>query len=344
MEEIRTCNNRCIFCFVNQLPRGLRKTLYVKDDDFLLSYMYGNFITLSNLSQADIKKIIASRLEPLYLSVHSLNHKIRKLIFGTENHLTGLQNFKTLGKNSIDMHIQVVLCPHINDGNALIETLEELIFGYSSVKSVGIVPVGLTRFNHNPRLRPVDYNLAAETIELVDNFNQQHNSYHRVFLSDEFYIIARRGFPGYQSYYDFCQINNGVGKSREFIHDFKKEVKGKYGAGVLLVTSEYGSYVYKQLARELGYDLGFKLLTVKNNFFGTTIKATGLLSGSDILKKLEIIDFTNYSRIIIPYCIFNQDGVTLDGYKKEHILGINAKLMCVEENANKLTGVLHKYG
>ncbi|MEA2016519.1 MAG: DUF512 domain-containing protein, partial [Actinomycetota bacterium] len=146
-KNIKTCNNNCIFCFVKQLPRNLRSTLYVKDDDFLLSYMYGNFITLTNIGKKDLERIVRYRLEPLFVSVHSLDREVREVVFGNKKNMKGIENLKFLDKNGIKTNIQIVLCPGINDGNNMRNTLLNLITGYRNIMSIGIVPVGITKYN-----------------------------------------------------------------------------------------------------------------------------------------------------------------------------------------------------
>jgi len=341
MSSIKTCNNRCIFCFVDQLPSGLRSSLYIKDDDFLMSFMYGNFITLSNLRELHIQKIIKSRLEPLYVSLHSLDMQVRKQIFGTGRHLKGLKNFKELAQSQISMHVQIVVCPHINDGDRLIETLDELVLSYPSVKSIGLVPVGLTKYNRHTSLKPFTAKQAQETLDTVTGFTKLKKVENKVFLSDEFYIIAGKSFPSYQYYSKFFQINNGIGKSRDFMESFKRLAPSSLKTRALIVSSEYGSYVFNQLYQEIEMKGRLPLLTVKNNFLGTSIKATGLLCGADIINQLKKINFDRYSVVILPDCIFNEQGLTLDGYKKENILSINDKLRIIKENAKELIGELY---
>jgi len=345
VDRIKRCNNRCIFCFVEQLPPNLRKSLYIKDDDFLLSFMYGNYITLTNLGKKDTERIIKSRLEPLYVSVHSLDSEIRKRIFQTDNHTRGLGNLKKLDDNGISMHAQIVLCPQINDGKNLVDTLYRLTNEYRSIKSVGIVPVGITRYNKNRMLKAVDKKNAQNTIDMVYEFNKKFKTLDRIFLSDEFYIIAGRSFPAYKSYYMFPQIENGIGKSRNFIAEFKGTA-GKNilpdTRGVLAVTSEYGQYVFEVLKSEFQkFSLRFKVLAVKNNFLGGNVKVAGLLSGTDIIDRLKNVNLNGFRKILIPDSIFNYQGLTIDGHKKEDIVGkIDGKLIFTGEQAKNLIGEL----
>ncbi|MGM0365467.1 MAG: DUF512 domain-containing protein [Actinomycetota bacterium] len=344
MNSIRKCNNRCIFCFVDQLPSSLRKSLYIKDDDFLLSFMYGNFITLTNLKSKDLDRIIRYRLEPLYVSVHSLNGEIRKKIFGSFNHTRGLHNLKKLDEGGIGMHIQIVLCPRINDRDNLLDTLQRLVTEYRYIKSIGIVPVGITRYNKNRMLEAVDREEARNTISMVEEFNIKYKTGDRIFLSDEFYIIAGLGFPDYASYHTFPQIENGIGKSRNFINQFKDMAEKKMLENlpaVLLITSEYGKYVFSMLEKELkGFNISFNLMAVKNQFLGGNVKVTGLLAGTDIAESLRNTNLSRPGKILVPDSIFNPRDLTIDGYKKDSIRKLDNKIRFTKEEAKNIIGEL----
>ena len=218
IKKIKKCKNKCIFCFVDQLPENLRPSLYVKDDDFLESFKHGNFITLTNLSRKDIDNIIRYRLSPLYVSFHSANDNVRKYIFGTERHKKSIELLKILDTEKIKINIQIVLCPGINDKEDLINTLDFLNSYLKNIISIGIVPIGITRFNKNPDLISFDKENSAELIESVNKYAEKR-SVNNIFLSDEFYIIAKKDFPEYDIYGNFPQIENGVGLCRNFIHE-----------------------------------------------------------------------------------------------------------------------------
>lgn len=318
--------------------------MYLKDDDFMLSFMYGNFITLTNLNSEDISRIKKSRLEPLYISIHSLDKQARKKIFQTDNHALGLVNFRKLDDSGISTHVQIVLCPHINDGDILRDTLFRLNSEYSNIKSIGIVPVGITRYNKSKYLRAVDKKTAENTIEMVESFNKRFGTEGLIFLSDEFYINACQNFPGHEHYRNFPQIENGIGKSRDFIFEFKSMAEGKklnQSPEVLVITSLYGEYVFNVLKNEISsLTLDFDVMAVKNNFLGGNVGVAGLLGGEDIMDSLKKVIPGPFKKILVPDSIFNKEGLTIDGFSRESIGKISNKLIFIEENAKSLIGEL----
>ena len=355
MKETTCCKNKCIFCFIDQLPGNLRPSLYIKDDDYLLSYMYGNFITLTNLSGKDIKKIIKYRLEPLYVSVHSLDPGLRSIIFRNKDHLRGLSNLKTLDDANIKTNIQIVLVSGLNDGKNLIETLDGLISDYKNIISIGIVPAGITRYNKCQSLKPFNSEETGYTIDIVDDFNKNYYNnapgQKKVFLSDEFYIMAGRDFPSYKSYGDLCQIENGIGKSADFLYRVRTSIKklsgnlhlfSHYGQKSLIVSSEYGATILEKAfenitkgvcIHELSKSIAAtRILTVYNNFLGGNVKATGLLSGTDIISSLRKTDTSKYNNIFIPDSIFNSDGFTIDNLSRDNIMESCNNIFLVDES------------
>ena len=353
MKETTCCKNKCIFCFIDQLPANLRPSLYVKDDDYLLSYMYGNFITLTNLSGKDIKKIIKYKLEPLYVSVHSLDPGLRSIIFRNKDHLRGLSNLKILDDANIKTNIQIVLVSGLNDGRNLIETLNGLISDYKNIISIGIVPVGITRYNKCQSLKSFSSEETGYTIDIVDDFNKNYcnaRGQKKVFLSDEFYIMAERDFPAYKSYGDLCQIKNGIGKSADFLYRVRtsiKELSGNlrlfshYGQKSLIVSSEYGAAVLEKAFEDIAKSTcvhepgksiaATRILTVYNNFLGGNVKVTGLLSGTDIISSLRKTDTSKYDNIFIPDSIFNSDGFTIDNLSRDNIMESCNNIFLVDE-------------
>ncbi len=204
----RLCKNNCIFCFVNQLPRGLRDTLYIKDDDYRLSFISGNYISCTNLKNKDIQRIIDYKLSPLYISVHSTNADIRKTLLGVDDTISILEILKKLVSAGITIHAQIVLVPHINDGIYLQESLQDL---YDiGVKSVAVVPVGLTKFRNNLiEIEPFSVLQARNTIKIIEKFYNLHNNF--CYASDEMYQIAQLDIKDYEYYDNFPQLENGVG-------------------------------------------------------------------------------------------------------------------------------------
>lgn len=352
MKRIRRCKNKCIFCFVDQLPPDLRPALYIKDDDFLFSYMYGNFITLTNLSSTDIGKIVKSKLEPLYISIHSLDPDIRNILFGNKNHLKAIKLFKILDDAGIRSNIQIVLVPGINDSKDLKNTIGKLHEEYKNIDSIGVVPVGVTKYNKNKKVRPVDSKEARKTIKILDQLKKKYgkNLSDTVFLSDEFYILAGKNFPSFDNYGKFFQIENGIGKSTDFLdeiknnlHDLlKNDLIRRNNLNILLITSEFGAVILEQAVIMIldllnnstnpGQNISIDIAVVKNIFLGGNVKVTGLLSGADIIEKFKNINTKIYDSIFIPDSIFNNDGLTIDDIDKLKIKTINKKIRIIPEN------------
>lgn len=292
--EIRECCNNCIFCFINQLPKGLRKTLYVKDDDFRMSFSNGNYVTLTNANKKDLKRIEKLRLSPLYVSVHAVTPRIRNSMLCNHNAGNIVKIIKRLSKK-IDIHAQIVLVPGFNDGEELKKTLIAIV---PYVKSVAVVPVGLTKFRAKlPRLRPVNQQEAAETIDAIDTMRELCQKYfgsHKVFAADEFYILADRDFPDVDYYEDFAQIENGVGMITKLKAEFDDAITNckppKTNREVSIATGLHAFQTIKSLCVLLQHkykNVKVYVYPIVNNFFGTTVTATGLLTGGDLIEQLE---------------------------------------------------------
>lgn len=324
-KRYRGCPNKCIFCFIDQLPKGLRKPLYFRDEDFRLSFLHGSFITLTNLSEQDIQRIINQRLSPLYISVHTTNESLRKKMLGNPEAPEIIPLIRRLAEHRIQMHTQIVLCPEINDGAYLEKSVYELSLFYPWVKSLAIVPVGLTRFRKGlPELKAANKEYAKRLIRLVDHwqlyFRKKYES-NFVYAADEFYLLAGLDIPTKKYYDEFYQIENGVGLVREFLDDFKRKQRFlprslKYKYRLTLVT---GGLAYKFMS---GYildrlkkikNLKVNLVKVKNNFLGESVTVTGLLSGGDILKALKKSGESDL--IMLPPNCLNPDGYFLDNLK-----------------------------
>lgn len=367
MDKIKTCANKCIFCFIDQLPDNLRPTLYIKDDDYIESYTSGNFITLTNLTGKDIEKIIRFRIEPLHVSIHSFDHSVREIMFGNSKSISALDAFYKLDKNEIRTNIQIVLCPGINDGTDLENTLTILISEFKNILSIGIVPVGITSFNRNRLLKSFDRDLSKKLIDFTDDFrnaNKNNRNSKKIFLSDEFYIMAGRDFPEYKYYGRFLQIQNGIGKTADFINDFNKEAmkannteagiysimaKKNDGKKTLILTSEYGKHVLKMVFSFHKNKAGLlnkiripDIIAVKNNFFGGNVKITGLLSGKDIIKKIYLLDIEKYKSILIPEIIFNKDGLTIDDLRIEDLKKASPLIIAVRDSGKELYSTLRE--
>jgi putative radical SAM enzyme (TIGR03279 family) len=319
----KSCKNACMFCFVHQLPKGLRKALYFKDEDFRLSFLHGNFITLTNTSDADIERIISQRLSPLYVSVHATDEKLRKEILANPRIPDIMPQIQKLAGGRIEMHAQIVLCPGINDGEYLEKSVRDLSVFYPHVKSLALVPVGLTRFREKlPRIRPVGKAHSTRIVQMVDRWQRAFRRKWRcgfVYAADEFFTKAGIDVPAARYYDEFPQIENGVGMMRQFLDDFRanrkllpKSLKGDLT--ITLVTGVSAFRLIKQIVSErLSSISGLKvqIIVVKNEFFGTSVTVTGLLTGGDILCALRSNKRLGDIVLLPPNC-FNENGVFLD--------------------------------
>ncbi|VAX28829.1 PDZ domain protein [hydrothermal vent metagenome] len=311
--RIKTCRNRCVFCFVSQLPKGLRRSLYIKDEDFRMSFLYGSYITLSNITPAEKKRIIEQRLSPLYISVHSTDRETRNTLLGNNNATDIMKELKWLAKNRIRIHVQIVLCPGYNDGDKLVSTINDLHKFYPYVSSIAVVPVGLTRHRKSP-LKPVGKDVALETVAIISDFQKRFMKKHGdalVYGSDELYIRAEKKFPPLKYYGEFPQIENGVGLVPLFLHKAAriKSVKSPSGQRFLAVT---GVSFYPFLSRfieRLNSRVCVDVIPVVNRFFGETVTVAGLLTGRDIIQSVADVS-SDYDVLLLPDVIF-RDGQDL---------------------------------
>lgn len=290
------CANRCLFCFVEQMPPNMRRTLYVKDDDYRLSFWHGNFITLTNLREDHWRRIAQQRLSPLYISVHTTNPKLRQLMMG--NKIAGriLEQLRYLAKAGIEMHTQVVLCPGLNDREELQRTLADLSGLWPAVRSMAIVPVGLTKFRaSDEQLRSFRPEEAAQVLQWVikkqDDFMARWDNPF-IFAADEFFLLSGMPIPAAERYADFPQLENGVGLTRLFLDewelvkaDLPRQVPKRK---VTLATSVLGAKALRPLLEELNAVPGLEVAAavIINRFFGERITVTGLITGRDLLAQL----------------------------------------------------------
>jgi len=322
--DIRRCGNACVFCFIDQNPTGLRDELYVKDEDYRLSFLHGTYVTLTRLREEDLVRIVRQRLSPLYVSVHATDtaKRLKLLGIGRDDHL--MDNMDRLLAAGISMHCQIVVCPGINDGDVLHRTVTDLRRRYPGVCSVAVVPVGLTKHRAGLcELTPVDERCARETIVLVDRL---HGDYAAetgegfVYCADEWYIRAGLDIPDESYYDDFPQIENGVGMVRDFIgavsrledvDDADVRRRGRF----VFVTGVSMSSLMEDFAGRVSACPGIRarVVTVVNEFFGDTVTVSGLLTGQDILAALEGVE--NDETVVLPPNCLNTDGVFLDDMK-----------------------------
>lgn len=311
--KIRTCTNRCIFCFVNQLPRGLRKSLYVKDEDYRMSFLYGNYITLTNLTSQDKKRIVQQRLSPLYLSIHSTNRVVRNTILGNARAQDVMKEIAFFKENRIRMHCQIVLTPGVNDGKELERTIRDLYKYYPYVSSIAVVPVGLTAHRKTaPKLRPVEREDALLATALIDSFQKRFMKKHGdsiVYGADELYIKAGLEFKPLREYGDLPQIENGVGMVPLFLSQLKRvkipQEKGKKRFLTFTGTS-FHPYL-KRFAEKLakvGFDID--VIAVENTYFGKSVTVAGLLTGRDVMKALS--DSVKKDDVLLVPDVVMRDG------------------------------------
>lgn len=316
----RQCGNKCVFCFVHQLPRGLRSPLYVKDEDYRLSFLYGNYVTLSNVTSDELARIKEQRLSPLYISVHAVDPALRERMLGKKGIPPIMEQLRELAGAGITMHTQVVLCPGWNDGEALQRTVAELAGLYPHVASVAVVPVGMTAHRKGlPRLDPVNADYAARFLdewlprarELVETLGEPF-----LFLADEFFIKAGVPFPPLEEYGDLPQIENGVGMVPLFLAqagEVLAEARPLPPVNITVITGEspfrYLAGFLSDLSRKTGAML--QPVAVKSLLFGGGVTVTGLLTGSDIVSALRGRQLGE--AVLIPDVVLKEEeGVFLD--------------------------------
>ena len=309
MDKPRRCANHCIFCFVDQLPKGMRSTLYFKDDDARLSFLTGSYITLTNLSEREIERILQLRISPVNVSVHATEPALRSRLLGTLRGAEGYALMKRLAAGRIQMNCQVVVCPGVNDGGHLKRTMEDLAALYPAVPSVSIVPVGLTRHREDlMRLTPFDAEKAAEVLDQVEGYAQtcltRYGS--RIFFcADELFLKAERAIPPEDYYEDYPQIENGVGLMRSMEEEFRDALDGRKCRGDFCVATGVSAAPYiEKLLRAAGSDA--PVYGIKNDFFGHTVDVAGLVTGRDLLAQL--CGKPLRKRLLIPHVMLRHGG------------------------------------
>ncbi len=307
------CGNNCLFCFVHQLPKGLRHSLYIKDEDYRFSYLYGSFITLTNVNEADMQRIITEKLSPLYISVHATDPLIR-------NHLLGCQVpaivplLKRLAAADIRLHCQIVLCPGINDGTVLQQTIEDLAGLYPQVQSIAVVPVGLTRFRERlPVLQVPDQSIAVHCIVQIKAYQQQflqELETRLVFAADEMYQLAGMPLPGFDEYEDFPQLENGVGLVAHFRAEAQEVLLDAEPLDLktaVVVTGQSFFPYMQDVAGRLGLRTGvdIEVVAVGNDFFGSSVTVAGLVTGIDLVHQLR--DMIKGRSLLLPDVMLKAD-------------------------------------
>ena len=316
-ENLKRCKNKCIFCFVDQQPKGLRDSLYVKDDDYRLSYLQGTYITLTNLTEEDKKRIEMMHLGPLYISVHTTNPELRVKMMKNPEAAKIMDHLKWLKKIGVPFNAQIVLCPGYNDGEELKRTLDDLTSLKSALLSVAIVPLGVTNFRKT-KMKQVDKKVAKETLKIASN-------YKKVCCSDEFFLKAEEEIPDKKYYGNFCQLDDGVGSIRFLLEKFKENKLPKSikkPLKITIATSILAAPAIKIISNELNKikNLDTDVLAVKSKFWGETITVAGLITGEDIVENLKgnNSDYVVISSVMLkPFTDLFLDGISTKDVEKK---------------------------
>ena len=317
--RVRRCGNRCIFCFVHQLPKGLRSALYIKDEDIRLSFLNGQYVTFSGLSEEEMRRIIRYRLSPLYVSIHTTSPPLRRRMLGNPDAIDILKVIRRLTRAGIVLHSQIVVCPGVNDGEELVRTIGELSDFRPFLRTVAVVPVGLTSHRAGlPKLRPVTAREARETLDALCPFRIESGGETFAMAADEYYLLAGRKIPGRKYYGSFPQIENGVGLLRIFRDDAallfrRKRWPAAPAIGGTVITGKSAAGIVSDFLQEFSRRSGarFKMAAAQNRLMGDSVTVTGLLGGNDILRAVE---GKPHNALYIPsVTLRNERDVFLDG-------------------------------
>ena len=317
-DKVSTCYNNCIFCFVDQMIPGMRKGLYVRDDDYRLSFLYGNFITLTNLKEEDFQRIIQTHMTPLYVSVHATDPKVRCEMM--HNRFAGelMDKLERLFAAGIEVHTQIVCCPGYNDGEILAKSFHDLYARHPHVLTMAVVPVGITK--HREGLHPLRTFTKEEAAALIDQVTpwqrqcREETGKTFIYLGDEFYLLAGRDVPAAEWYDGFPQLENGIGLTRSFVDEWQATLPSlsSYQAAspAVIPVGESAFTVLQPLLDALNkqFNTAHSFVPVPNQFFGGKVNVTGLLTASDILSTCK----ESGKRLILPAVVLNNDKLFLD--------------------------------
>ena len=313
MDQCHSCKNKCIFCFIDQNPKGMRKTIYFKDDDTRLSFLQGNYVTLTNLKDADVERIIRYRMEPINISVHTMNPELRVKMLKNPHSGEVLKYLKNFYEAGIQMNGQIVLCKGVNDGDELRFTIEQLKQYAPVMQSVSVVPVGLSKYRDGLYpLKPFEKEDAEEVIDIIESYQQEiyeQHGVHFIHASDEWYITAERDFPEEERYDGYLQIENGVGMMRSLITEvdevLAKEKKTNLPARkVTIATGKSAFAAIREMAEKTAAKfpgIEVQVLWIRNDFFGERITVAGLITGQDLIAQLKAVDIGE--ELLIPRCM-----------------------------------------
>jgi putative radical SAM enzyme (TIGR03279 family) len=352
--EIATCANKCVFCFIHQLPKGMRRSLYVKDDDFRLSFLHGNYITLTDLGEDELARIEAQRLSPLYVSVHATDPELRHELLGRPRvRAEILPRMERLAKAGIRMHAQIVLCPDWNDGAHLERTVHELAPLYPHVATTAVVPVGLTRHRERlPKLRALTPPEARALIATVEHWQARFLAAlgtRFVFLADEIYLMAEVSLPPADAYEGFPVAEDGIGLVRRFEDDLGRAVPRPrapvHARTMTIVSGEmYGPRLARLLAPLAARGIDARVAAVPNEFFGRAIAVAGLLTGQDIQRHLSALGDLGQEVLIPSVMLRDRDGVFLDDLTLDDLANdLGVPVRPVEPDARALLTALHAH-
>jgi len=344
LEEMKpyVCKNHCIFCFVDQLPKGLRDTLYVKDDDYRYSFMCGSYVTMTNVTDEEVDRIIRLKLSPMYISVHAFNDEVRKYMVKNPNTIKLIDIMRKLGKAGIKMHTQLVVCPGINDGEVLKESIEGLK-GIEGVETCAVVPVGLT--THRDKLqeiKPVDAENAKETIKMVEDLNKKYDGF--CWCSDEYYIKANEKIKDASYYGSFDQIENGVGLIADFIDNYNYSLeetnKINLNKEIGFITGVSFAPILKDILSSLEEKLNIKatVYPIENNFFGKSVTVAGLITATDIIEQIK----DKKDAFVIPDNMLREfEDSFLDNKKIVDLeAALGGKIIVVPHNGSNLSNLI----
>lgn len=330
IDSVKSCSNKCIFCFIDQLPKGMRETLYIKDDDSRLSFLQGNFITMTNMKDSEIEKIIKYRISPINISVHTTNPDLRTYMLKNKNARKILEHIGRLNEANIIMNGQIVCIPNVNDKEELTKTIFDLSQYYPNMESVAVVPVGITK--HREKLAKLDIFNKESATELIEQIERLQEKFLKeigtrfVFASDEFYVIAEKELPKDEEYEGYIQIENGVGLIRKFSEEIDNELKNidtKFDKLVKITIAtgksafEFMQDIASRIMKKIK-NLEINVICIKNNFFGETITVSGLITGSDLIMQLQDIEIGD--ALFLPRVMFRSDDlIFLDDIRLEEL-------------------------
>lgn len=352
MDEQKSCRNNCIFCFIDQLPKGLRDSLYFKDDDSRLSFLFGNYITLTNITEHEIERIIKMHISPINISVHTTNPELRCKMMHNRFAGDALNVLYRLAEAGTKLNCQLVLCPGVNDGDELKRTLDDLIGLYPSVQSIAAVPLGMTKYRDGlEKLTPYDEKKARETIDIIEKYAKScYEKYGTriVFAADEFYIKANLPIPDESFYEDFAQLDNGVGMcallKSEFVAACENEEYNKSLSHSTTIST--GSAAYPlicelvDIAKKKWHNLECNVYEIKNDFFGESITVAGLITGKDLISQLKNKKLGDC--LLLPSSMFRAQGdIMLDDTSIEDIeAALNVKVKIIQNDGYELLSAI----